>query len=53
MKIEKWNYKSKEIDVLILDKDEIELNEDLDNNDLEKTSILTGLLNNKEGNNDR
>lgn len=49
MKIEKWKYKGKEIDVPILDEEEIEINEIID--ELEKTKDLKELLSNRGENN--
>ena len=46
MKIEKWKYQDKEIDIPIFDMDEIETNEDIDT--LEKTKDLTETLENIE-----
>lgn len=49
MKIEKWIYKGKEIDVPILENDEIETNEEIE---LDKTKELTEILNNVGENNE-
>lgn len=46
MKIEKWKFKGEEIDVPILDKDEVEVNVDM--NDLEDTVDLTQILKENE-----
>lgn len=46
MKVEKWIYKGKEIDVPILEEDEIEQNEEVDY--LEKTIDIRNVLE-KEG----
>ena len=42
MKLEKWKYKDKEIDIPIFDNEEIETNEDLEQ--LEKTVDLTNVI---------
>lgn len=42
MRIEKWKYKDKEVNVPILENDEIEINEDID--ELENTIDLTKTL---------
>lgn len=46
MRIEKWKYKDKEIDIPIFEEDEIEKNEDIV--DLEKTKDLKEILENIE-----
>lgn len=51
MKIEKWIYKGKEIAVPILEKDEIETNEDVDY--LENTIDLTKTIENLGDKNDK
>lgn len=38
MRIEKWKLDDKEVEVPILDKEEIEVNEEINNDELDKTS---------------